>query len=214
MENAHLRMGKLTFIRQTKDTITHVTLHLERLVAEAPVEPGGSSALHLISVFGGDQEIGAIATAAADGQLFQIHARGMHFIGTLGEQPILYRASLQIAGRNRPVRHQVILSKALFETRFGANAEARRTILCDNSPEFVLHRLAIRFGLPVLPEWAAWFHSELIRRGMIEELVGLNCSPIAVKGTKLRMLRILGQGLRRKAIQIPPASVAEASQTA
>ena len=36
MENAHLRMGKLTFVRQTKDSITRVTLHLERLVAEAP----------------------------------------------------------------------------------------------------------------------------------------------------------------------------------
>ena len=214
MENAHLRMGKLTFVRQTKDSITHVTLHLERLVAEAPAERGGTSPLHLVSVFGGDQEIGAIAAAAADGQLFQTHAHGTEFIGTLGEKPILYRASLQIAGRKRPVRHLVILSKALFETTFGADAKARRTILCDNSPEFVLHRLAIRFGLPVLPEWAAWFHSELIRRGMIEELVGLNCSPIAVTGTKLRMLRILGQGLRRKAIQIPPAIVAEASQTA
>lgn len=178
------------------------------------MERGGSSPLHLVSVFGGDQEIGAIAAAAADGQLFQIHAHGTEFIGTLGEKPILYRASLQIAGRKRPIRHLVILSKALFETTFGANVEARRTILCDNSPEFVLHRLAIRFGLPVLPEWAAWFHAELIRRGLIEELVGLNCSPIAVKGTKLRMLRILGQGLRRNAIQIPPASVAEASQTA
>jgi hypothetical protein len=97
----------------------------------------------------------------------------------------------------------VILSKTLFETTFGANAEARRTILYDDSPDFVLRRLAIRFGLPVLPEWAAWFHSELMRRGMIEELVGLNCLPIAVKGTKFRMLRILGQGLRRKPIQIP-----------
>ena len=43
----------------------------------------------------------------------------------------------------------------------------------------------------------------LDRRGLVEELAGLNCSPIAVKGTKLRMLRILSQGLRRKLITIP-----------
>ena len=37
MENAHLRMGKLKFVRQTRDTITEVSLHLDRLVAEKPV---------------------------------------------------------------------------------------------------------------------------------------------------------------------------------
>ena len=86
----------------------------------------------------------------------------------------------------------------------GADAEAKRTILYDNSPDFVLHRLAVRFGLPVLPEWAEWFDSELRRRGLVEDLTGLNCSPVAVKGNKIRMLRILSQGLRRRQIQLPP----------
>lgn len=102
-----------------------------------------------------------------------------------------------------PLRHAVVLSKALFETTLGANSEARRTVLFDHSPEFVLHRLGVRFGLPVLPEWAPWFTTELQRRGLVEELIGWNCTPIAVKGTKLRLLRVLGQGLRRKAIEIP-----------
>jgi hypothetical protein len=203
VENAHLRMGKLTFVRQTKDSITNVTLHLDRLVAEVSAQPHASAALHFVSVFGGDQDIGAIAAAAADGQRFQIAAHGSDFIGTLGEKPVVYRASIQIPGRKRPVRHLIAISQELFATTFGANSEARQTILFDSSPHFVLHRLSVRFGLPVLPEWAAWFHEELGRRGLIEELVGLNCSPILVKGTKLRMLRILGQGLRRKAIEIP-----------
>jgi len=73
----------------------------------------------------------------------------------------------------------------------------------DDSAAFVLHRLAVRFGLPVLPEWAEWFRAELERRKLIEELIGINCSPVAVKGTKLRMLRILSQGLRRHTIVIP-----------
>ena len=36
MQNAHLRMGKLTFVRQTRDTITNITVGLNCLVAEPP----------------------------------------------------------------------------------------------------------------------------------------------------------------------------------
>jgi hypothetical protein len=203
MQNAHLRMGKLTFVRQSRDTITNVSVRLDRLVAEPPPDSRTATDLHLISVFGGDQEIGAMLAAAHEGLRLQIAVGAQEFIGTLGEKPVVYRASLQIAGRKRPVRHAVVLSKAFFETTFGAKSEARRTVLFDSSAEFVLHRLAVRFGLPVLPEWAEWFHQELDRRMLVEDLVGLNCSPIAVKGTKLRMLRILGQGLRRKDLGIP-----------
>ena len=70
MENAHLRMGKLKFVRQTRDTITEVSLHMDRLVAEKPAEkpaePHSAVQIHLISVFGGDKEVGAIAAAIAD----------------------------------------------------------------------------------------------------------------------------------------------------
>lgn len=203
MENAHQRMGRLTFVRQSRDTVTDVSVFLERLVAESTDER--SAALHLVSVFGGDQEIGAVLAAAHEGMRFQIAFGDHQRIGSLGEKPVVYRSSIQVPGRKRPVRHAILLSSTFFETTFGANAEARKTVLYDSSPEFVLHRLAVRFGLPVLPEWANWFHAELLRRGMIDGLTGLNCSPVAVKGTKLRMLRILSQGLRRKVISIRPS---------
>jgi hypothetical protein len=206
MQNAHLRMGKLTFVKQTRDTITDVSVHLNRLVAERLAEPRLATMLHLVSVFGGDQEIGAVTAAAHEGLRFEIRSPDVHLYGALGEKPVIYRSSLQIPERKRPVRHVVLLSKALFETKFGSNSEARRTVLYDDSAAFVLHRLAVRFGLPVLPEWAEWFLAELQRRMLIEELVGINCSPIAIKGTKLRMLRILSQGLRRQKIVIPAAS--------
>jgi hypothetical protein len=205
MQNAHLRLGKLTFIRQTRDTTTNVSVHVERFIAEPPSGPAGESSLHLVSVFGGDQEIGAMLAAVHEGLRLQIEAGAADFFGSFGEKPVVHRASLQIPGLKRPVRHAVVLSRALFETRLGANMEARRTVLFDSSADFVLHRLAVRFGLPVLPDWANWLSSELERRGLVEELIGLNCTPVAVKGTKLQLLRILGQGLRRKAIQIPVA---------
>ena len=205
MQNAHLRMGRLTFARQSRDTITNVTVWLNCLVAEPPAT-GATAALHLVSIFGGDQDAGAVIAAAHEALCFRVSIGASEFVGTLGEKPVIYRASLQIPERKRPVRHAVLLSKTLFETTLGANNEARRTVLCDDASEFVLHRLAVRFGLPVVAEWADWFNAQLRRRGMIEDLIGLNCSPVAVKATKLRLLRILSQGLRRKTIVIPSAS--------
>ncbi|MBX9600022.1 MAG: hypothetical protein K2X35_03420 [Bryobacteraceae bacterium] len=198
-------MGRLKFIKQTRDTITEVAVHLERLIAEVPPERG-EAAFHLVSVFGGDQEIGAVIAAAQEGLRFQVEWQGRQFIGTLGEKPTVFRASLQIPERKRPVRHAILISTALAETTLGANAEARRTILYDGAPEFVLHRLAVRFGLPVLPEWAEWFRKELDKRELIEPLLRINCHAVAVKGTKLRLLRILSQGLRRQQITMAPCS--------
>lgn len=197
-------MGKLKFVRQARDTITEVALHMDRLVAEKPTDPRSATQLHLISVFGGDQEVGAVAAAIADEQRFQISLPdGAEFFGYLGEKPVVYRASLQIPGRKRPMRHLAAVSQTLFGTTLGADGQARRSVLFDGAAEFVLHRLAVRFGLPVLSEWAEWFLSDLERRGLVEELVGLNCSPAAIKGTKLRMLRILSSGIRRRSIAIP-----------
>ena len=137
MENAHLRMGKLKFVRQTRDTITEVSLHMDRLVAEKPTEPRSAVQIHLVSLFGGDQEMGAIAAAIADEQRFQISLPGgAELFGFLGEKPMMYRASLQIPGRKRPVRHLAAVSQTLFGTTLGADGQARRTILYDGAPEF------------------------------------------------------------------------------
>jgi hypothetical protein len=178
-------------------------IHLHRLVAEQPGDPRSSTQIHLISAFGGDQDIGATIAAALEGLRFKVAFGEVEFIGSLGEKPVVYRSSFQIPGRKRPVRHLVLLSKDLFETTLGANGEARKTVLFDDGADFVLHRLSVRFGLPVLPAWASWFREELARRSLVEPLLGFNCSPLTVKGTKLRLLRVLAQGLRRKRIQVP-----------
>lgn len=195
-------MGKLVFVRQTRDTVTNVSIHLHRLIAERPPGPHTSARLHLVSGFGGDQEIGAAVAAALEGLRFQVSVGGDEFSGSLGEKPTIYRSSLQIPGRKRPVRHVVLLSRELMETTLGAGGDARSTVLFDSSADFVLHRLSVRFGIPVLPEWADWFLGELRRRRMIEPITGWNCKPVAVNGTKLRILRVLSQGLRRRQISV------------
>ncbi|MGC4056416.1 MAG: hypothetical protein QM757_47065 [Paludibaculum sp.] len=202
MENAHLRMGKLTFVRQTRDSVAHVSLHLDRLVAEPAIPAHGAAQFHFVSIFGGDQEVAAFAAAIADGQRLQASAFGTEILGSLGEKPTVYWASLQIPGRKRPVRHLIAVSKELLDTTFGANGDAKSTILFDRSPEFLVRRLAMRFGLPHLPEWADWFGSELVRRRLLTKLTGLNCTPVLVRGTKLSLLGILGHGLRHGGISI------------
>ena len=210
MENAHLRMGKLKFVRQTRDTITEVSLHMDRLVARSRrSRPRSAVQIHLVSVFGGDQEVGAIAAAIADGsQRFQMNLPGgTELLGFLGEKPVMYRASLQIPGRKRPVRHLAApaSSQTLFGTTLGADGQARRTILYDGAPEFVLHRLAVRFGLPVLPDWAEWFGAELKRRGLVEELLGFNCSPRSNQRHQAPdVAHLEHKGIKRKLIAVPP----------
>ena len=76
-------------------------------------------------------------------------------------------------------------------------------MLCDEKPEFMLYRLGVRFGLPVLPEWSEWFADELRRRQAIEPLIGMGCHPVLVRGTKKRFLGWISHGLKRGLIRIP-----------
>ena len=72
-----------------------------------------------------------------------------------------------------------------------------------SDPTFVLYRIAQRFGLPVVPEWAGWFNEELSRRGAIKPLIGLGCSPALVNGTKKLFLKWIRRALRQKRIEVP-----------
>jgi hypothetical protein len=121
---------------------------------------------------------------------------------SLGEDAQCFRGTITIAGR-KPIRHLVAISAELAKTRPGADSAGRRTILCDNDPTFVLYRIAQRFGLPVVPEWASWFDEKLNRRGAIKSLIGLGCSPVMVSGTKKLFLKWIRSALRRKQIEVP-----------
>jgi len=54
-----------------------------------------------------------------------------------------------------------------------------------------------------MPEWATWFKDELTRRGMIQPIVGLGCSPVLVKGSKKVFLKWIGRALKQKRITFP-----------
>lgn len=201
MKNAHQRFGVLEYTKRMKDTTTRVRLRLDRFVGETEKEASGRA--HVISVLGGDSDVGAVWAAVNEQSFFTVQGPGIDpFNATLGEGAQCFRGTITIAGR-KPIRHLVAVSADLVKTRPGADPEGRRTVLCDDDAMFVLYRVAHRFGLPVVPEWASWFKEELNQRAAIQPLVGLGCSPVLVTGTKKMFLKWIGVALRRRRIRLP-----------
>ena len=204
MKNAHERFGVLEYTKRMKDTTTRIRLRLDRFIGE--VEEGGNGKAHLISVLGGDSDVGAIWAAVIEQNHFTVEGPGIEaFTASLGEGAQCFRGTINIAAR-KPIRHLVGISAELAKTRPGMDPEGKRTILCDSDPTFVLYRIAQRYGLPVVPEWSTWFKDELTRRGMIQPIVGLGCSPVLVRGSKKVFLKWIGRGLRQKRIAFPQSS--------
>ncbi len=204
MKNAHKRFGTLEFTKRVKDTTTQFRVYMDRLVVEPPKEERGSAGAHLLSVLGSDAEIAALWAAVTEGAFFQIQLPGRAaIVACLGPEAQCFRGSVALPGRKRPVRHLVALSAEMLKTRPGADREGKRTILCDDDPLFVLYRVARRFGLPVVPDWAPWFMRELERRKAIQPLTGLGCSPVLVKGNKQTFLGWIGKALKGGLIRMP-----------
>lgn len=201
MENAHDRWGWLEFTRLLKDTTARVQLRLDRMVAEV-AKNGCEGRFHLLSVIGGDSDVGAVWAAIQQNQVFKVTGPDLDACLelSLGEKAESFRGSISVPGLKRPVRHLVAVSAELAGTRLGAATMSNRTIICDDDPVFVLYRLSERFGLPVVPDWADWFAAELRRRKAITPLVGIGCSPVLINGAKGRFLSWISSGLRRKAI--------------
>ena len=202
MKNAHLRFGTLRYTRRTHDTTIDVRVHLDRLILEQRED--GSALAHLVSLVGNDADIGGVWAAILDGRTFWLSAPGLsEASATVGDKPQCWRGSILVPGRKQPLRHLVAVSSELALTAPGGDNASRRTILCADNPVFVLYRIAQRFGLPVVPEWAEWFVGELQRRKAIAPLIGLGCSPVVVRGTGKAFLHWIGKGVKRDVIRVP-----------
>lgn len=207
MKNAHLRFGKLKFIKQAKNTTTHINLHMDRFIGEIQ-RPGAAFApAHLISVIGSDSEISAIWSAVSMEEYFTVSGAACDDLRvSLGRNATCFRGSILLPGRKRPLRHMIAVSNELAGTAESAGEGANRTILLRGEPVFVLCRLATRFGLPVVQDWSAWFWNELQRRKLVKPLLGIGCCPVVIYGTKARFLSLLSWGLKRGAIVFPSQS--------
>jgi hypothetical protein len=129
MKNAHERFGWLEFTRAMKDTTVRVRLRLDCCIAEV-AENGRDGKFHLLSVVGGESDVGAAWAAVHQNQVFKVEGPDLAALDlSLGEKGECYRGSLSLPGRRRPVRHLVAVSAEFVTTRLGAAIENNRTIL-------------------------------------------------------------------------------------
>jgi hypothetical protein len=141
MKHAHERFGTLLFRRRTEKTATNIRVYLDAFVGE---EQGKA---HLVSVVGGDVEIGALAAAFANGDSFSVmDPYGAENMVSLGERPICFRGSISLSGRKRPLRHLVSCSQELADTTSDG-----KLLLVSDDQLFMWSSLVCHYGLPATP---------------------------------------------------------------
>jgi hypothetical protein len=200
MKNAHERFGFAEFEKRLRDTTTRIRLTADCFIGER-AEKSAPSAGHLLSVFGSDVEVAALWAAILSEEPIRVGGPDLkpHMV-QFGERPAVYRGTLTVPGRRRPVRHLVVVS-----TQLRAEGDQARIIVKNNSPDLILRAVANLHGLPLLSDWSEWFRDRLHKAGRVRPLSGLNCAPVAVRGTKSEFLEWIGAGLKNGQIQIPSA---------
>src|SRR5260370_10862401 len=121
MENANERFGSLEFIKRTKETTTRVRVYIDRAVLETPKDERGQARAHLLSMIGGDSEIGALWAAVTEGALFQIQLPDQpSTAASLGPEAQSFRGSVMVPWSKRQVPHLVASSAELAKTHAAA----------------------------------------------------------------------------------------------
>ena len=97
MKNAHERFGILEYTKRMEDTTTQVRLRLDRFIGE--IDQEGTAKAHLISVLGGDSDVGAIWAAVNEQNSFMLQGPTIRSLtASLGEAALCFRGSIAIAG--------------------------------------------------------------------------------------------------------------------
>ena len=199
MKNAHERFGFAEFEKKLRDTTTRIRLTADCFISER-AENSAPSVGHLLSAFGSDVEVAALWAAIFGEEPIRVGGQDLKpYMVQFGERPTVYRGTLTVPGRRRPVRHLVVVS-----TQLRAEGDQARIIAKSDSPGLILRAVANLHGLPLLSDWSEWFCARLRRAGRIRPLSGLNCAPVAIQGTKNEFLEWIGAALRDGKIQIPP----------
>ena len=198
MKNAHERFGRLMYRRQTEKTATNLRVSLDAFMGE---ERGKA---HLVSVVGGDVEVGALAAAFANGDSFTVmDPYGNESIVSLGEKPVCYRGSIMVPGWKRPLRHLVSCSQELAD-----NTSDGKLLLVSDDQLFIWSSLVCHYGLPATPEWGSWMISQLRQQKRIQPLPGFGYSGVVIKAKRKELLALLRRGLRTRQLVFPSANSA------
>ena len=94
MENAHLRLGLLEYVRITEKTSTRIRLRVDRYIGE-------DRQAHLLSVFGNDSDVGAITAAIHEKATFNLtFPDGTTKDVSLGEHASCYKGAVALPAEN------------------------------------------------------------------------------------------------------------------
>jgi hypothetical protein len=205
VKNAHLRFGWLTYVKTTEKAVTNIKLRLDRFIGEVLRDPPRQAKAHLISVVGGDTQISAVAAAISLGERFLVEGPGVQPIRVCLERNAqCYKGSLQLAGRKKPLRHLIGISEEFAGG--GTSSVTDRTLLADSGGLFVWASIAEIHGIPGIPEWAGWFLGQLEKHKALVPVLGIECSPVLVKGNKEQFLSWLSDGVWGGDIRFPAES--------
>lgn len=199
MENAHLRLGLLEYVRMTEKVSTRIRLRVDRYMGE-------NRKAHLLSVFGNDSDVGAITAAVHEKATFSLtFPDGTTRDVTLGEHASCYKGAVTLPGRKHPVRHLLAVSEELH-----TNGTAGRTLLLRYRQEEAWATLVSFLGLPAHPSWGDHVLGIVERKMRVEEIDGIGCEPVLVSATTEEVLEWIGDALRSKAVAFPNESGAVA----
>ncbi|MFC5861723.1 hypothetical protein ACFPT7_05420 [Acidicapsa dinghuensis] len=195
MENAHLRLGLLEYVRMTEKASTRIRLRVDRYMGE-------DRQAHLLSVFGNDSDVGAITAAVHEKATFTLtFPDGTTKEVTLGEHASCYKGAVALPGRKHPVRHLLAVSQELH-----TNGTSGRTLLLRYRRAEAWATLVSFLGLPADSAWADYVLGVVERKKRIEEIDGIGCEPVLISVSTEEMLEWLGEGLRSQALTFPVMS--------
>jgi hypothetical protein len=205
MKNAHLRFGWLMYVKSTEKTTTSIRLHLDRFIGEVLPDPPRQAKAHLISIIGGDTQISAISAAISLSDRFMVEGPDIPPTRVCLERNAqCFKASIQLPGRKKPLRHLIGVSEELISGNRLANTG--RLLLAGSDKRFIWTSVAEIYGIPGIPDWADWFEDELNTHHAIASTLGIGCNPVIIKGEKEQFLDWLSWGVESGAVTFPLGS--------
>jgi hypothetical protein len=185
MRNAHLRLGRLQYTRNTEKTNTQISVHVDHYI-------GNGEQAHLLSLFGGDAEVGAIRAAIYEKHTFTLtYPNGATKHIGFGPGAACYNGSLSLQGAKRMLRHLVAVSASL-----AANGSAGQTFIMNlnqETKELTWSTVVSLLGLPADPRWGNVVLGEMRKEKLMRRLDGIGCNPAVVIGTREDFMTRMGQ---------------------
>jgi hypothetical protein len=182
-------------MRNTEKTNTQISVHVDHYI-------GNGEQAHLLSLFGGDAEVGAIRAAIYEKHTFTLtFPNGATKHVGLGPDAACYNGSLSLHGAKRTLRHLVAVSASL-----AVNGTAGQTFILNldqETKELTWATVVSLLGLPADPRWGNVVLGEMRKDELIRRLDGIGCDPAVVIGMRDDFMKRLGQARSMNLLPFP-----------